>query len=267
MSPWTAVCGDEDLAFSLVPSKVLPTVHAGVLANQKKYRPILPSTIESRRLGSWYAGIVKEIIKVECGPHTDASTRNRWEDYFYHVLRSQGMAGLPASIQVTVKTHKVPGNVKVRAIHASCGFPCAPLGHWLASKIRPGLKQAPHILFSSDQFLAEVSKIDVGDDDLLFTADVHEFFTEGTPEVLADGVSTSVSPEYATVCRTAAEFVLQNQFVTSPLLDGIWECVEGTGIGQNFSSEVADANFTKQLEFVFLHPTLIRCCGIKYYGR
>jgi hypothetical protein len=123
------LCGDKDLALCLVRSDALCMQHASILMNRRKYAPILPSTVHSLGLGMQYAGVVRRVIEVIVGEGAVETLARKWESFFFHVIRPKSLQGLAASLQLTVKTHKPSGSVKVRAIHASSLFPFAPLGY------------------------------------------------------------------------------------------------------------------------------------------
>ena len=114
------------------------------------------------------------------------------------------------SLTLNVKTHKEQGSVKCRAIHAVSQYPWAPLGRWVSQQIRPELKSLSHILYSTDQFLTELSKVVLSSSDMFFTADVKEFFTMGSPNILAPGAAKFAPLGTQSLVESALVFLLGN---------------------------------------------------------
>ena len=82
---------------------------------------------------------------------------------------------LPANMLWNVTTHKKPGAVSFRKVHANAGFPLAPMGRWLSLFLRDKLDGHPLVCKDTMSFLNDISKIELQGNGILVKFDIGEF--------------------------------------------------------------------------------------------
>ena len=69
------------------------------------------------------------------------------------------MEGVIAMLQTNLQTHKLPGQVKPRAIHSATKDPLAPLGKRVTWELRKVLSRERHISMSVEEFHARIEEL------------------------------------------------------------------------------------------------------------
>ena len=103
-------------------------------------------------------------------------------------------------------------------------------------------------------------------------ADVKDFFMTGSHEYLAGRVSSVFSGSERRLISDILWFLLAHQYIRSDILDlmnsRVWQVHVGSGMGMNFSSEVADTAVYLDFERRFFLLQSVRTnLGIKAYFR
>ena len=166
-----------------------------------------------------------------------------------------GMDGVIAQLQTNLKTHKPPGQVRLRAIHSATKNPLVPLGKYVAWKLRKVLSRERHILNSVEEFHSRIEELELDQEDRLITADVKDFFVVGDHWYLAKMAASILEPKDRNLIERVILFLLRNQFVTSTLCEsgGIFQVEQGSGIGFVASGEISDSVFLAVMERQY-HP-------------
>ena len=125
-----------------------------------------------------------------------------------------GMDGVIAQLQTNLKTHKLPRQVKPRAIHSAAKNPLVLLGQYVAWKLRKVLSRERHILNSVEKFHSRIEELELDQEDRLITADVNDFFVVGDTWYLARRAASILEPKDRNLMKRVILFLLRNQFVS-----------------------------------------------------
>ena len=135
-----------------------------------------------------------------------------------------------------VKTHKK--QVSVRMVHSSVNnvynVYSAVLQRLLLRKLRP----AKHLCRSTDDLIKMLGSLRLSPGDRLVSIDIEDFYLNGTHEELAKAAFED--DPGGNVGAEVLEWVLQQQLVSSDLLDDPYMVCTGSGIGQRMSGELSD---------------------------
>ena len=182
-----------------------------------------------------------------------------------------GQRRFPAHLMHTVKTHKPPGKVTFRPVHASSNHPFTGVMSWINLVTDIALAKHRHIIRSCDDLLVQLSDVHPVDDMIWVHLDINDFFMMGTVDFLVHHCSLVVPRKLRNAYRTALAFILRHQFVQCRLIPGrLWRVVTGTGMGLKCSSSVADAAFLHAVELMSIGLALKRTqerSGIIFYRR
>ena len=183
-----------------------------------------------------------------------------------------GRERIASCLMHTVKTHKPPGGVVFRPVHASSNHPFTGLMCWINLVTETALLKHKHILRSCDDFIKGLREFKKPDGDTVWVHfDLKDFFMQGDVAFLVRHCSLMVAPAIRPAFRAALKFVLTNQFVRSRLIPGrLWKVMSGTGIGLKCSSNVADLAFLHAVELQGLGLAIRRVqqrLGVLHYVR
>ena len=190
-----------------------------------------------------YNAICKEIVAVD--PSTPISI----------LTRSLGFGPKRAVSRLihTVKTHKPVGKVALRPVHSSSSHSFLGLMSWVTMILTDILARFKHLVKSSDELISRLGTINVEDDDIFVHADLKDFYMTGDPSFLVHHCSLLVKSSIRKVFRSALNFLLTHQYVTSGLFPGmLWRVVTGSGMGLRSSAMVANAAFSHAVELMGL---------------
>jgi len=166
-----------------------------------------------------------------------------------------------SNLQVTVKTHKPPGKVTLRALHASPSSPFSPGMKLIGSLLREELKKLPHLLVDSRDLLQKLGAFRVPSCARFVRFDIKEFFMSGQHADLANkGTMLLAGPrnEFRELVRS----IISNQLIRIPGINRGWRVTIGSGMGLSFSGELSDAVFYELCEKDFACSREVQ----KYYG-
>ena len=136
--------------------------------------------------------------------------------------------------------------------------------------LRQHVAHASHLLRDSEDFLEKLSRIDGNSANWVLRADVSDFFMSGpTYELVEDTLEGIGRERRGKAIRSALTFLLEHQYITSPLFPGdTFHVVEGSGMGHVFSGEVADvALYNKGEKYYACSSTIQNTHGINSYLR
>ncbi len=173
-SKWAALPSDKCGGFVLVELDTLHQVQMSLLCGPW-YSEFGPDCAEQtwRSLVPQYRRICKKVLELD-----DRVT--------YAVLFSSldtGSKGLASTLIHTVKTHKPPGSVAFRPVHASGNHCFTGLMAWISLVLDCALQKYRHLLQSSDDFLDRIrssSHDSLEYDDVWLHMDLKDFFMTGS---------------------------------------------------------------------------------------
>ena len=149
-----------------------------------------------------------------------------------------------SNIQYTLKTHKPPRKVALRVIHACNRHPGKGLGRFVAQALRPKIKEAEHICFSTEDFLKRIKSARVDKGDWMVKMDIDNFYMEGSHEELAVKTTKHIQPrEVREELRNIIQTLLHYQYVECKTMGTVYQVTRGSGMGSNSSADIADMMF------------------------
>ena len=165
-NPWEAVPADKEAGFVLHAREDLVQVHASILGDTAVYKEVHPSDVRAEARISQYCRLVSRIAKFEGNPS--------WSSVLNRSLRWGKR--IAVQLSTTCKTHKSPGKVGHRNIHAGRGWPFYGIGKYVANEIGRALAPHTHLLQSVDQLPAVLAQVQLPDADVyMIQADVDHF--------------------------------------------------------------------------------------------
>ena len=152
----------------------------------------------------------------------------------------------------TIKSHKDPGDVCMRPIHAASKYSFSSLGAWVASRLQPRLRNFSQLVSSPSEFLGKVMNFVIDPGDVLFHWNINDFYMAGsaahhlhhTPLMLRRGDRELV--------KQALAFLLGRQFVRTTVDPDegpkYYKMEEGAGQGLNYASTLSSCSFLHAVE-------------------
>ena len=160
-----------------------------------------------------------------------------------------GTAGLVCKLLLQLKTHKEPGSVKARNVHATVRHPFAPLGKFLSMKLRTYLNHKNHLVKDSKDLLRKLQHYRFPEGSVLMSADIADFFMTGDHMYLSKHASGPFdNADERKLYQDVILFLCYHQYIGSDTINAagrrrVWHVICGSGMGCNFSSEVSDTAF------------------------
>ena len=265
LSDFCPIPSDKDGGFVLVDTGTLRNAQLELLSSAW-YRELELDFLTPYR---WRESILPEYFRV-CKQVAAADPRVSLS--LLSLSSEGGLAKASSSLLHTCKTHKDPGEVSFRPVHASNRHCFTGLMSWICLVLREVLGRFAHLVDSSDAFIDRIRHCDVAADDILVHLDLKDFFMTGDTGFLVHHCASMVKPSWRTVFRVALTFILDHQYVTSALFPRrCWRVVCGSGMGLRSSSFVANVAFMHAMELMGLmlvHKThALETYGIKHYFR
>jgi hypothetical protein len=179
-------------------------------------------------------------------------------------LRAQYLA---ARLKATVKTHKDPGNVSFRALHAQVSSPYESTMRFLVLLMKPIIRTIPHLMHSSAQVVKAISALHVPHDAYFLKIDIKEYFMEGVHSDLIKHTIKYIEPiSWRGAYRALLEHILFHQYVVHR--SHLYRVSKGSGMGLIHSSDLLDLAFFGMVEDGFINNVNVqRRLGILWYGR
>jgi hypothetical protein len=162
---------DKDSGLTILTRDDLMQVHASI-ASSNIYGEIAYSTADNET--QW---AIQRYIQVFFHAIETATSICGISGMICKSLRRPG-ARLFGELHTTCKTHKSPGDVSHRPIHASPTYSFAGLALWVVYMLRRQLadKAYSHIIKDTTQFVREVSKVKMKENYYYFKLDIKDFF-------------------------------------------------------------------------------------------
>ena len=251
-SDFTAIPCDKETGYCLVRCSDLRKSQLDILSGSW-YQEVSHSWIAE---GHWKSAIVPNYTRIA---NMIKDVDSRASCNLLNGSLQFGLERLPARLSHTVKMHKGPGAVVFRPIHAASRHPVTGIMSWINVITSGFLSKFRHILHSSDAMVEELKYLSIVDDMIWVHWDIKDLFMMGTIQFLVKHSSLMVPQRYRSAVRAALTFVLDNQYVVTPLHPGrVWKEISGTGLGLRCSSGVADCAFMHATELTGLGIALHR---------
>ena len=160
----------------------------------------------------------------------------------------RGRSGLIANLGNTCKTHKIPGSVKFRYLHLSPAYSFEALATWVVKVLNNRLDSFSHFVGSSTQFMKRVNQFRYPVSAVALHFDLDDFFNTGATAFLAKGASSLAFMKVRAELHEALKLILQHQYVSSEVCEGVWQVLLGSGQGLTPSAAIANACFLMTCE-------------------
>jgi len=155
-----------------------------------------------------------------------------------------------APLQYTIKTHKNPGEVKLRLLHGASRHPYTGVGIILNRIIQPILDELPHLCRSSTAMRERLESKQYPSDSVFCKMDIDNFYMEAQHRTLVDCAFRGVSlpPAKLEILKSLLTHVLHFQYVFNPRSNRWYQVKLGSGMGLNFSGCVSNKCFYELAE-------------------
>ena len=260
---------DKDGGFCSIGKDQIHVEELKILQTDK-YRPVPIVEVDFPEIVQTYRDIITSIQEV--------TNFKDFQSTVFRPLRDFEPANLVSRLDMNVKSHKLDGEVSMRPIHASSKHPFGPGFQFISNVIRDKMKDMPHLLRDSDDFLFKLSSVRMLDGDLFVKVDVKDLFMSGRTQRIAN-ISTSAAPSavngkagFRGLFKDLVSHVMSTQFVSNcqrlRLESVIFNVIIGSGMGLKCSGELSDYAFYILCEVSFLLcPEIRRRFNIRTYFR
>ena len=235
---------DKDGGYCLLPKRVWLSEKLRILSSSW-YNEVSPWAHRPNEIVSQYISACKRV------------GRRRRDDAFSAALisgaRTYNASGVVSSLVTLVKTHKPPGRVEFRGVHASMGNPLLGGMRFVSHMLRPFLAECSWILKDTPHLLETLRTTRVTEDARLFKADVSDFYMSGTHDMLTSTCADAVVEEWRADFKEVLSCILDSQYVAceeDPCR--LWKVIRGTGMGVACSGDCSDTAFAKLAEVGFV---------------
>ena len=259
-SGFYAVQTDKDGGFCLLPRELVQQMMMDRLDPQKY---AIQSNINED-------SIMKQLLE-RSHALGEAFEDDELTKYLERVLKESDSSKIRQTLLFNIKTHKGRGNIKFRLIHAATGHPGRAISNVIKLTLQKWEKNFPHIFHNTDEVLKMINDKKFENDTVMITMDIKDFYMVGKHEFLVENCfEHELDLAKKNAFKEALRTLLAHQYVTSELLPEVARtCVtiEGSGMGNIHSGEVAGSVFTKKVEIPFLDPDIQEIFDLRGYGR
>ena len=256
--PLGAVKTDTDGGFTLVNKQELKEAVTSSL-REPQYQEIVVHEDLATDMVQEYRNVC-EMVRLRSG---DSELANALTSS----LR-RGGRDFACSVLTTVKTHKDPGQVSLRIIHAAPKHFMNPGMRWIGMHLKSFIAKHPHILKDTDQLLSQLKRLKVPSTARLSKFDIKDFFMSGRHHLLSDLASQCFPEDIRTDARCMIDCILSNQVVQVPGEQRLLSVKVDTGMGLRCSGELSDACFYKLAEEGFASDLEVQQrYGVLHYSR
>ena len=163
-SRWCALPTDKGGGFCLMLKSQLQQMKKNILADKRHYFSEAYFEEKASEIFEMYTYAVKKI-----------SDHERALGAFCSAAHNHGIKGILSRLQCTIKTHKDPGEVKPRPIHAAVSSPLKPGMKWISHILRQELDKYPHLVKDTPALLDLVRRTPVPENAVLIKVDIKDF--------------------------------------------------------------------------------------------
>ena len=174
--PLGAVNTDKDGGFTLVNKQELKEAVTSSL-REPQYQEIVVHEDLPTDMVQEYRNVC-EMVRLRSGD-------NELANALTSSLR-RGGRDFACSVLTTVKTHKDPGQVSLRIIHAAPKHFMNPGMRWIGMHLKSFIAKHPHIRKDIDQLLSHLKRLKVPSTARLIKFDIKDFFMSGRHHLLSD---------------------------------------------------------------------------------
>jgi hypothetical protein len=242
-SNWGLVPTDKDGGFAIVDKHKLQSSMTSMLDTSPNYIRKHRSHLLHHDILAEYVGAVKSFTRNEEDP-----SQLQLQRALLSSVRGSSELSAFCKLQVTVKTHKNPGQVKYRAIHACPASPLAPGMRYLTFMIEQTLRSLPHLAADSKAVARLLDTTQVPRGSTIYKLDIAEFFMSGKHGPLIKHAATCVPSDKVNEFICLAEVILSTQYLTCNGTDDVWQVTTGSGMGLILSAAISNAAFYDKAE-------------------
>lgn len=261
-SKWIAIPNDKDGGYTLMEkSEYIEAVEK--IRKKTMYEEINPSSM-TRNGTEIHQSLVRKIANHERdqGLVMSLGKSTKTKD-----------AKVEAELIITCKSHKPPGEVSFRNIHANPCYMYEGVATWVAHKISERFKEweTVHLINNSQQLVNEIKGMEVPENMFFVKLDIKDFYLCGSQHEIVDAALKDwvdeLEPKHKIkknerrkkIMEEALHFLLHEQYVKTKSLPGrAWKAVQGTGQGLKHSGDVADISLYNLSERYWLTDATVQ---------
>ncbi len=260
-SRFAAVLTDKDGGYCLVDKEELYSMHLDTMGSDNYTR-------SRTAVDSLCMDILGEfVLLVRSMP--GFSEDPTWVSAMLSDVSRNSPLKIVSTLQSTVKTHKPPGAVTLRAIHATTGSPLAPAMRFVSHCLRPVVHRIPHLMKDSGQLTNLIDSTPLPASCRFYKVDIKEFFMSGVHGRLVELCAKHVALDLRDSFIKVASFVLSSQYVqVSGCNDVCWKVRKGSGMGVSCAGDLSNVSFWELAERdTLVDETFRGQHGIVFYAR
>ena len=262
--PFKAIRTDKDGGFALIQKSVVKHEILRILNNPSRYREIPWTPSFSEEIVRGFASEVRFHLPF----FMDDDEKSSFWKNILQPLRGRASHAV-SKLKFTIKTHKGPGKVEFRGIHASVNTPFSGAFEFIASLLRPFLSSLKHLLKNSEALVKKLFSLPVSQECRFVKIDIKEYFMEGSHSQFLEYSAPYVAQQWRRTYKHVLQYVLDSQYVEADLLNGrLWKVLKGAGMGLGFSGELCDTTFYSTVERDIVdRPDVLRRHFVELYVR
>ena len=251
-----ALLNDKDGGFCVIAKPVLYELRRRMLGTDQ-YEEIDPF-FDSNGIARTYSKLCRRIGDFEEEPSLGTQLQ-----------KSLSGGTLVGKFVNTMKSHKDPGQVCMRPIHANAGWALAGVAKWVSHRLRRQLDVLVHLVKSSKFFVERISCVKPIGRVLFVKLDLKDYFLSGTPDELIHDIVGPLAGCEKKLVEDCLHLLLSHQYISAEGFDGrLWRSVKGSGMGLLHSGDLMDVAFYLRCEKWFLDcPGKLWSYGIQRYFR
>ena len=145
------------------------------------------------------------------------------------------MVNSVCNLNYFLKTHRMPGLIELRVIHAGTNHIFAALSTFIDTVLQKSLEHEHHLCSSTTDLVRKIEGLPTSPGDVLIRVDVSDFYMSGTHESLADLATCGLFGPTRLAMRDAILFVLRHQLVRCKVTNRCLRVLLGSGMGMKAS--------------------------------
>ena len=211
------VQSDKDGVFCVIPHELHLRMQASQLST-KAYHRVSWTALEvalehSKRLAG---RITDKLRRLGDDPNLSAWPLKCWASECSRAADTADPRLCVAHVRQTCKTHKGPGEVTYRTIHACSNLNTSCISAVVCRLLREHIKCIPHLCFSSADVIKKISSVRLPLGVAFTKLDIKDFFMDGEHSVLIRGAAKLMPlGRLRDWTIEALEFLLSSQYVTT----------------------------------------------------
>ena len=262
----TVLQSDKDGGFILVPRSDLESIERKILCDSSTYvyedGGMVVATLQAAERTA--ATLADGIGIAMSDPNLSA--------YIMRPMHRVGRTAV-ATLGMTVKSHKPPGDVVPRQIHGILGYSFEGHAKWLSGQIREHLGDRSHLVADSQAAKRLLGAVALCGDDDMVKLDIKDFFLSGSLAQIKNTTREALRshPSVNLICEVV-ELLVYNQYVVGRHYAtcaeyGAFRVRKGSGMGLLHSGDLADLLFDHLVDGWALRASTRQGLGIRAYVR